>query len=805
MKKKSTQQQQKNNRSRSRETTATVNMEETAQHTTMEKTKESLANSYKQHRKQRSGVVFMKDNDDAQNGNTKKLKRASSGQSSQKDHIPSTRKRHGSAQGRITNVLRRLKKRKIGTATTPTVTKDATYDIKEIHTACAPPCRVNSVSSWCEGEVEGAFLHTDVQTNCSVDTSDLSTRMCNGVHKAAEKESVLQSIVMCRPKEVVGLLAQSEHAETVLALPWITEQRLLLTNGNRDRTVAIPSGVHGDLFVGEKILASTCKRAALEAAHILVLRGQERQTETPIIAHHVCQRDCVYTRAVEWVGINGCGSVSIAVEQRYGADIADRVDARDIWVCTKSGEIHVCTAEFCDAKLPERDGSIQCEKTSMRYGTVAIPASNTYTSSGCHPSSAIVAMNDNAVAMASATATTCHTKEWRAPKRKTCIAHKNGDASLSTTKSTLRRRRPRPGNVGVVTAQASSVSSQSISIAGKVIATRAAVTGVTHATSISHNNEGEEFCSGVVFLQDAPLAQQCGQTVCDVLAHNAAQMRRETLSTLFSRWVTSGDVAAGSSCDFEAAYLYIIQYTATVIATLPEVIDGKLAITSDLASVHVDKYAQVAWNCWTLVSWYTHVVTSPGLTISSATASQQLIVAPTTIPCYKKQTDITTRLRQVVLGALYQHRYGFFVRSMLEQVPGFRGNEHIVLSALSAVLCDSEEEEEEEEEEEDNTTVGAQLSIDQFREAGKMQFLTQDNYLQQRLVEESRITSCGKFIDGLRLEGSPVNDGLTIVRECFSGIAYWSLTLLVGDIIRGVDPHIAYGDHETRIELAFVG
>lgn len=118
------------------------------------------------------------------------------------------------------------------------------------------------------------------------------------------------------------------------------------------------------------------------------------------IGTHACTEMCVYHRATEKCGLRGCEPLAIQFERQIGSrlpsELRDTIRPEDVWICEKSGALHVCTRELCDSLDPnkQRDQYV-CRKTGLEHGQIMVPPSDSFFDGKFYPSAEVARVKDD--------------------------------------------------------------------------------------------------------------------------------------------------------------------------------------------------------------------------------------------------------------------------------------------------------------------------------------------------------------------------------------------------------------------------
>ena len=644
------------------------------------------------------------------------------------------------------------------------------------------------------------FVRADVvDAGCDEAGGDLECRLRIAVYRASQNERVINAVIRTRQTEVLAIADSSREIlcltapESTLALPPPPPPPASVVSATESSAIE-SRGPESGAITTTTATATTPSRPnwlMAWAAQNLILRGA--QTGTTIAAKHTCDDNCAYEPAIRVIGVTGCGSVARVLESAYRNTAT--FTAEDVWSCQVSGRPHVCTYEHCDSKYPENDGRIVCTKTGKEYGRSAVPEARAYSGWGAHPSAAVVRVHDDAVIMHQARAV-APDHEWRAPRRSGAANASSGRHSRPAKK---RQRSSRSKARDVVEGRSCEVARLVLLRRCEANARAAAAADTTTATTTTTVADNPTSLVRLLGPTDVVDAQGSAATS---LAEAARSDRATVIGGLFSRWVP-GPVTEPP--DLAASYRQAVEMCAAAVVSLPERVNGAAHISAELAAVYVDRYSKLVWNGWTLTSWYASAL-SPQTRAGSGVAAGAIPAianhAATETPSAeairfrmtdtdgKRVFDVSTKLRQLAFGLLYQAKYGFHAKVDLRTALGFAQNEAKIAAAIAAA------------------TTGAEptaTTIDDFSKAHAITFLRRDKYLESRLVAENRISTRGPTVDGLRVDGTLVNEGTNIIKTCLSGIAAWSTAVLVADIAAGVEPRKAIADFEQRSALAYLG
>jgi hypothetical protein len=515
----------------------------------------------------------------------------------------------------------------------------------------------------------------------------------------------------------------------------------------------------------------------------------------------ICGKECEYESVRETIGTRGCAATASVIE----ADFHDAsvIDAKSLWRCKTSGRIHVCTPTLCSTRYAREDGVYACEFTGRTYGTVQLPSAESHTSGGFHPSAGVARANDDAVIMSNtASDGRPHIGDWRLAMQTQDA--RNGNGNSNSSNQGKRRQRQARGKARDVAAGRSALVTHKVLVRRCSVAARARHAVVSSSSSPGAVVASPEGAAKLIDVSESVDAQGAGARA---LAEEAARERGVALGAFFARWVP-GPVAPPR--DLADGYRAAIEITALAVISLPESADAPL-LSEELAATYVDKYAMFVWKGWALASWYASAVaTRPPPPTPQAPCSRAQPPAPLLLAACpssgqtssleavrhrmtetdsKRVFDVTTKLRQLAFGLLYQAKFGFSTRVDISSALGFAENEELIRTALA-------------------TAMGVPRTadvLDVFSERYLIWFFKPDHYLVKRLVEESDIGPRGSVEDGIRVDGTLVNEGIALVKTCFSGITAWSVSLLVADIVAGVNPHVALAEYVKRTSLAIIG
>ena len=750
------------------------------------------------------------------------------------DGVEKKKQKKGSVRRRISSALGVLKS-KNGRSDRPLVSDEKGRDAHSFDApgsfVPAPQKRIESIAH-SDGRDRLVIANvTDVVSEAVASASaSLAERLRNGVSAAASDSKTISRMASDR---IADILRKIEVARRGLGPRTIEDASVapkLIEGPNPSREDHIQEPTKEKEDRRDDVSPEEMFRAAREMILVGFSRGREivvgssEASAIPEVKRHICDERCTFDRTVHVIGMNGCDSVARRLEMAYGKVVTKTLSVSDLWTCRESGETHVCTYELCDAKHDRDDGRIECWKTGRiadsrgnTYGRVFLPAAESYSASGAHPSASVVRSADAACSMsqilsasvsADAPIGSREGDSWK-------IVHKSAATSRIKKKKKVQNK---PGRKRQTRGRARDVvCGRSEDVARLVLERR--------CTDFGHSSEGGKKQRSDVFEGNNPPQHRRSVVLLDhalkdvsALSDEARIERARIAGALFSRW-TPGPVSEPS--DLSAGYVTAIEIAAVAIVSIPETIGESWRLSNELAASYIDKYATIVWNGWTLASWYASAVSpkpeaivsslfylrgnslpaieaapqvfmleNGGSASASASASSaEAVRHRMTETDGRRIFDVSTKLRQLAFGLLYQARYGFITKVDPRTVLGYEGNEEKIAEALASAMH----------------VPRTDHTIDDFVSKTRMVFLKKDKYLEGRLVEEHKIGTRGTIVDGLRVDGTIVNEGVELVKMCFSGIASWSTTLFVSDIVSGMDPTKAFEEFEQRSSLASVG